>query len=84
MAPGEAVGEFPRTLRVVVAGVPMDGPSAEYLRAEARLFGVDQRIDFIESPGWTKRSIVLVSDLLRKACLFCGMSHKEGFLHRSC
>jgi glycosyltransferase involved in cell wall biosynthesis len=69
----EALRDMPPSLRVVVAGVPLAGRSAQSLLREAKLFGVEKRIRIVEKPTDDE-----LRALLRNARLFCAMTHKEG------
>lgn len=69
----EALRDLPPSLRVVVAGVPLSGRSAQSLMSEARLFGVEKRIRIVE-----KATDEELRSLLRSARMFCAMTHKEG------
>jgi glycosyltransferase involved in cell wall biosynthesis len=69
----EALSQMPREISAVFAGVPLSGRSAASLRSEARLFGVEDRIDIVENA--TDESL---RGLLRSARLLCAMTHKEG------
>lgn len=69
----EALKHLPKSLRVVLAGVPIGNRTKGSLLKEARLFGVDDRFTIIE--GATDEEL---KELLRSAKLFCAMTHKEG------
>jgi glycosyltransferase involved in cell wall biosynthesis len=69
----EALSQMPREISAVFAGVPLSGRTAASLRDEARLFGVEDRIDIVENA--TDESL---RGLLRDARLLCAMTHKEG------
>jgi glycosyltransferase involved in cell wall biosynthesis len=69
----EALSQMPREIRAVFAGVPLSGRTAASLYEEARLFGVEDRTEIIESPPDES-----LRDLLRAARLLCAMTHKEG------
>lgn len=69
----KALQKLPKSLRVVLAGMPLRERTKDTLLEEARLFGVDDRFTIIE--GATDEEL---KELLRSAKLFCAMTHKEG------
>jgi glycosyltransferase involved in cell wall biosynthesis len=69
----EAARDLPVSLRIVVAGRPCFGRTAESLLEEADAFGVRDRIELVEDPSDEE-----VARLLASARVFCGLSHKEG------
>lgn len=69
----EALDELPATLKVVLAGRPWGGRTADTLRREARAFSSDARIQIIQDA-----SDLEIATLLSRARLFCAMSYKEG------
>jgi len=60
-------------LRVVIAGRPWGGRTAETLMTEARAFGVDKTIELVPDP-----TDEMVATLLARSRLFCALSHREG------
>jgi glycosyltransferase involved in cell wall biosynthesis len=69
----EALRDLPGSLRVVLAGRPFGGRTADSLLAEADAFGVRERIEIQEDPSDQE-----VAALLASARVFCALSHKEG------
>jgi glycosyltransferase involved in cell wall biosynthesis len=69
----EAVKDMPRSVNVVLAGVPIGERTIHSVRREADAFGVGGRIDFHERPTDDE-----VAALLASAKVFCALSHKEG------
>jgi glycosyltransferase involved in cell wall biosynthesis len=69
----EALARMPAGLRIVIAGLPLGKRTKESLLHEARLFGVDERIEIIE--GATDSCL---RSLLRRSRIFCAMTYKEG------
>jgi glycosyltransferase involved in cell wall biosynthesis len=69
----EAMRDLPPSLRVVLAGRPFGGRSADSLLAEADAFGVRERIEIHEDPSDQE-----VAMLLASAKVFCALSHREG------
>jgi glycosyltransferase involved in cell wall biosynthesis len=69
----EALKDIPISTRVVIAGRPWGGRTADTLLREARAFGVEQRISIMQD--LTDQEVAC---LLARARLFCALSHKEG------
>jgi glycosyltransferase involved in cell wall biosynthesis len=69
----EALSQMPREISAVFVGVPLFRRTAASLRYEARLFGVEDRIDIVE-----RASDESLRGILRSARLMCAMTHKEG------
>ncbi len=69
----KALQEVKEPWRVVLAGRSWRGRTPESIRREAAMFGVADRIEIQESP-----SDEVIVDLLGRARLLCGLSHKEG------
>jgi glycosyltransferase involved in cell wall biosynthesis len=68
----EALRDLPRSLRVVLIGVPYQRTREDLLR-EARLFGTEDRFEILESPPNE-----VVADHLARARVFLGMTYLEG------
>lgn len=60
-------------LSVVIAGVPLGGRTAESIREEARLFGVEDRIRLIVDPPQPE-----LRKLYARSRLFAALTHREG------
>jgi glycosyltransferase involved in cell wall biosynthesis len=69
----EALQQMPAGLRTVVAGVPLGNRTKESLLSEARLFGIEKRIEIVERATDDE-----LRSLLRRSKIFCAMTHKEG------
>lgn len=69
----EALSGLPSTYRVVLIGFPWGRRNEHDLRAEARAFGVEDRVEIVVNP-----SDEAVRRLLAQTKLFCALSHKEG------
>ncbi len=69
----EGLAQIPDNLRVVLAGKPWEGRTADTLREEMSAFGCRTEIEIVESPGQET-----ISSLLARSRLFCATSSKEG------
>jgi glycosyltransferase involved in cell wall biosynthesis len=69
----EAIPSLPSTLRIVLAGRPYGGRTAQALLEQAEAFGVRDRITIQENPTDEQ-----LAQLLASARLLCALSHKEG------
>lgn len=69
----EALQSMPAGLRTVIAGVPLGKRTKESLLDDARLFGVEKRVEIVERATDDE-----LRDLLRRSRIFCATTHKEG------
>ncbi len=69
----EAIPSMASDARIVVAGRPLGDRTLESLRREARAFGAEARIRFVENPSNDE-----VRALLGRARVVVATSHKEG------
>lgn len=69
----EAIQYLPQSLRIVLAGRPYGGRTAQSLLQQAEAFGVRDRITIQENPSDEQ-----LARLLASSRLLCALSHKEG------
>jgi hypothetical protein len=69
----EAIPQLPASTRIVLAGRPFSGRTADSLKAEAAAFNVADRFEIQENP-----SDSALAQLLASARVLCALSHREG------
>jgi hypothetical protein len=69
----EAIPDMPVQTRIVLAGRPFSGRTAESLRREAAAFNVSDRFEIHENP-----SDAALAGLLASSRVLCALSHREG------
>ena len=57
----------------MLLGESFESRTKESLEMEARVFGVENRINIVEDPSQNE-----IADYLSRSKIFCALSHKEG------
>lgn len=69
----EAVRQLPKSLNIVIAGIPIANRTKSSVLNEAKAFGVENRIKVVEN-----LSDDLLAEMISRAKIMLALSHKEG------
>ncbi len=78
----QALAALPADLKVVLAGISWQNRTPDSMRAEAAIFGVEERIEIIEgasdNPAFRREGMPTIRELLGRAKIKCALTAKEG------